>query len=311
MHNFDFSHGDLRRIDLNLLVAFDALIEERHVSRAAARLYIGQPAMSHALSRLREVFGDALFVRSGTRMEPTPRALALAPTIRTWLETACQFLFSEPLFDPVQAVGTYVLSAPDGLEALLIPSLIATLRARSPGIGVRATLLETGQEIAALDRDEVDLLITASPLRTREWHSRQTVDECGFVALYAQSQLTLPAMPALQDLAAYDHVASSHRGSAASVVDHLFAEHGTSRRIVATSASLTATGLILQAAPLISIQPSLYLPLFAGLPDIAHMPLDPQLRIQVNFIWHRRNDSQPLHAYMRALLAAQVRTLHA
>lgn len=309
MHNIDFSHGDLRRIDLNLLVAFDALIEERHVSRAAARLHIGQPAMSHALGRLREVFGDALFVRSGTRMEPTPRALALAPGIRAWLETACEFLFSERLFDPALASGTFVLSAPDGLEALLLPSLIAELRASSPGIGVRVTLLETGQELAALDRDETELLVSATPLRMREWHSREMLFESGFIALYARRQLTLPAQPTLGDLAAYGHVASSHRGGAASVVDHLFAEHGCARHIVATSASLTATGRILQAAPLISIQPALYLPLFAELPDLAYVPLDPALCVQVNFIWHRRNDSHPLHLHMRRLLARELRRL--
>lgn len=309
MHNIDFSHGDLRRIDLNLLVAFDALIEERHVSRAAARLHIGQPAMSHALGRLREVFGDALFVRSGTRMEPTARALELAPCIRAWLESASLFLFRERLFNPAEASGTFALSAPDGLEALLLPPLIAELRADAPGIHVRAALLETGQELDALDREEVDLLVSATPTRLREWHSRETLYETGFVALYAKHQLRLPLQPTLSDLAAFDHVASSHRGGAASVVDHLFAEHGCMRRIVAFSASLAATARILQAAPLISIQPRLYLPLFATLPDLAHVPLDPALHLQVNFIWHRRNDSHPMQAYMRALLGRHMRRL--
>jgi LysR family transcriptional regulator, mexEF-oprN operon transcriptional activator len=309
MHDVDFSHGTLRRIDLNLLVAFDALIEERHVSRAAARLNIGQPAMSHALGRLREVFGDALFVRSGTHMEPTPRALELAPAIRAWLESACLFLFSERLFDPALATGTFVIAAPDGLEALLLPAVIAELRATAPGIDIRAALLEIGQELAALDRGETDLLITTAPARTREWHRSEIQLECGFVAMHSCQQLTLPPQPTLLDLAAFDHVASSHRGSTASVVDHLFADHGCARRIVATSASLTATGRILQAAPLISVQPALYLPLFAELPDIVHVPLDARLRLRVNFIWHRRNDSHPLHVFMRRVLADSIHRL--
>ena len=118
MHNFDLPHSALRRIDLNLLVAFDALMQERHVSRAAQRLNLGQPAMSHALARLRELLHDPLFFRIGTQMEPTARAIELAPQIHTWLEQANQFLLQEPLFNPAQAQGTFSLSTPDGLEAM-------------------------------------------------------------------------------------------------------------------------------------------------------------------------------------------------
>jgi len=302
MHNIDFSHSALHRIDLNLLVAFDALMQERHVSRAAARLNLGQPAMSHALSRLRVILNDPLFSRSGTQMEPTQRALELAPAVHAWLAQAHQLLLTEPLFDPAQAEATFAISSPDGLEAMLYPPLIATLHQRAPRIGLRTYLFETDQQLAALDKQEVDLLISASPLNTRDWHVQQAVLECGFVALYSRKQLSLPDHPSLSDLAAYQQVASSYRGNAAGVVDHLFAEHGMRRKIVVMSASLMATGSILQQAPLISIQPSLYLPLFASSPDISHVELDQQLRIQVNLIWHRRNDSHPLHRFLRQTL---------
>ncbi|TDR80577.1 LysR family transcriptional regulator [Paludibacterium purpuratum] len=299
MHNVDFTHGDLRRVDLNLLVAFDALLETRHVSRAAERLYLGQPAMSHALARLREVFHDPLFIRSGSRMEPTARALELAEPIRAWLVLANRILFSVDSFDPARVKATYAVAAPDGLEAMLYPSLIADLRQRAPGVQLRAHLLEIDQQLGALDRDEVDLLISGSPLLARDWHGQRLLGESGFVALYSRRQLSLPPMPSLAELAACEQVASSYRGSSAGVVDHLFAEHGLQRRIVATSASLMTTGLILQRAPLISIQPSLYLPLFASLPDIEHVVLAPALHIPINLIWHRRNDNHPLHVFLR------------
>ncbi|MBV8047685.1 MAG: LysR family transcriptional regulator [Paludibacterium sp.] len=309
MHDVDFTHGDLRRVDLNLLVAFDALFEARHVSRAAARLHLGQPAMSHALARLREVFHDPLFIRSGSRMEPTARALALAGPIRDWLTLANRILFSAGDFDPARVTASYAIAAPDGLEALLYPALIARLRQRAPGVQLRAQLLEIDQQLAALDRDEVDLLISAAPLMTRDWHGQQLLGESGFVALFSRRQLSLPPKPGLAELAACEQVASSYRGSQAGVVDHLFAEHGLSRRIVAMSASLMATGRILQQAPLISIQPAFYLPLFAALPDLHHLPLDPALRIQINLIWHRRNDSHPLHRFLREQVVQSVSSL--
>lgn len=302
MHNFDLPHSALRRIDLNLLVAFDALMQERHVSRAALRLNLGQPAMSHALARLRELLDDPLFLRSGTQMEPTARALELAPQIHAWLEQANQFLLQEPLFNPALATGTFSLSTPDGLEAMLFPALIATLRQQAPMIGLRSYLLEIDQQLAALDKDEVDCLISASPLPCRDWHSQLPLLESGFVALYSTRQLQLPPRASLSDLSAYKQVTSSYRGSTAGVVDHLFAEHGLQRTIVAMSASLLATGRILQQAPLISIQPTLYLPLFDHLPEIDYVSLDPDLCIRIHLIWHSRNDSHPLHHFLRNAL---------
>jgi LysR family transcriptional activator of mexEF-oprN operon len=309
MNDFDFSHSALHRIDLNLLVAFDALMQERHVSRAAARLHLGQPAMSHALARLRQVLNDPLFTRNGTQMEPSARALELAPGVHAWLEQAHQLLLKEPLFDPAQVEATLALSTPDGLEAMLYPPLIAALHQRAPRVGLRTYMFEADQQLAALDQQEVDLLISAAPLNMRDWHSLHPVLECGFVALYSRNQLSLPLHPSLSDLAAYQQVASSYRGNSAGVVDQLFAEHGLKRNIVVMSASLMATGSILQQAPLVSIQPALYLPLFASSPDISHVELDSQLRIQISLIWHRRNDNHPLHRFLRQILTETMATL--
>jgi DNA-binding transcriptional LysR family regulator len=299
MHNFDLHHGELRRLDLNLLVAFDALMVERHVSRAASRLNLGQPAMSHVLSRLRETLGDPLFIRCGTRMEPTARALELAPRIREWLHLTRSLLLDETPFDPAQENSTFTLATPDGLEALIYPSLIASLRQQAPGILLRSYLLEVDQQLAALDRDEVDLLISATPLALRDWHSQRPLMDSRFVALYSRQQLTLPPHPTLADLASFDQIASSYRGNAAGVVDQLFADQHLTRRVVALSASLLVIGNILQQAPLLSIQPEIYLPLFETQSGIGHVVLDESLNIRINLVWHRRNDNQPLHRFLR------------
>ena len=101
----DIDYAAFRRLDLNLLVAFDALIAEASVSRAAVRLCIGQPAMSHALARLRELFGDDILFREGAAMRPTPRALALAGPIRQVLDDVLQVARGAQPFDPGRGRG--------------------------------------------------------------------------------------------------------------------------------------------------------------------------------------------------------------
>ena len=97
------NHAHLSRLDLNLLVAFDALLAEGSVTRAAERVGIGQPSMSHALARLRRLLKDELFVRAPEGMEPTPRAVALAEPIRIMLAAIQEMLLQEEGFDPAEA----------------------------------------------------------------------------------------------------------------------------------------------------------------------------------------------------------------
>lgn len=300
MHDIDISYADLRKLDLNLLVAFDAMLQERHVGRAAARLFIGQPAMSHALARLRAVLDDELFVRTGKRMEPTARALALGPRVRAWLSEGAGLLLKDEGFDPGLAEGLVRVSIPDGLESLILPRLMATLRAQAPGIRLRTQLLEVEQLQRALDDDELDLAIVGVDLPWRTWHQRERLMRSGFHYIYSPEQISLPRAAGLAHLAGLDHVVSSHRGEAASVVDQCFAAQGLSRRVVASLASMTAVLHTLRQAPLVSIQPAIYADLFK-LPGLVMKPLrtTPPIEITIDMAWHNRHDRQALHQYVR------------
>lgn len=299
MNDIDIKYADFRKLDLNLLVALDALLTERHVGRAAERLFIGQPAMSHALARLRTLFNDELFVRTGKRMEPTALALDLAPRVRAWLNEGAGFLKQES-FDPARAQGTIRLSIPDGLEALFMPPLIAMLRAQAPGVGIRVQLLEVDQLLDALDADEVDLAVVAVDLPLRRWHQQDALMRAGFNFLYCPQHLRLPRSASLAKLAECDHVVSSYRGEAASVVDKLFAQHGLNRRVVASLASMVAVVSSLRQAPLVTIQPDLYAGLL-DLTDLSLMPMktSPPLTISISAVWHNRYERDPLHRYVR------------
>src|SRR3954462_13940693 len=144
---------DLARIDLNLLVLFEAVLEERHVARAAVRLHISPSAVSHGLARLRRLLQDPLFLRQPKGVAPTARARELAAPVADILERARQVMESVEPFDAQKSVRRFVIGAPDGASAVVLPSLLEDLRANAPGIDLRVRNL-VGQfdlALAALD----------------------------------------------------------------------------------------------------------------------------------------------------------------
>src|SRR5262249_8639502 len=151
------NENDLRRLDLNLLVAFQVLVREKGVSRAAERLFLGQPAMSGALARLREVFQDEILVRTGRGMEPTTKALALYARLEPDLESIRATLFEQRAFDPAPHSRTLHLGMRDWVEAWVVPELVARVQRIAPRvrIAVRASDAQLGGRM--LQTEERDL----------------------------------------------------------------------------------------------------------------------------------------------------------
>ena len=153
------NHFDLRNFDLNLLVAFDALMEERSVTRAAARLRVQQPAMSHNLATLRVLLDDELFVRVGPTMRPTARAALLAPVIHGALGQMQGALRRDTAFDPCTATRTFRLGFSSDLETLLIPDLVALLRRVAPGLSLHGRTVFPADARRLLDEGAIDLAV--------------------------------------------------------------------------------------------------------------------------------------------------------
>lgn len=145
---------NLARIDLNLLVHFDALLTERSVTRAAARVGIGQSAMSHNLARLRELFGDELLTRGPEGLRLTPRAVTLVEPVRTTLAQIQTLVSRDQTFDPATAVRTFRFGLPDSMEILIVPTLLARLCEVAPGIHLRLYNISGKARVAALGRPD-------------------------------------------------------------------------------------------------------------------------------------------------------------
>ena len=159
------SDVDLRSVDLNLLVAFDMLMTERSVTRAAQRMSVGQPAMSAILGRLRKLFGDPLLVREGRGLVPTPLAESLSDPVRELLTQAESVLSRRSEFDPATAQRTFSVIANDYLTMTFLHPLLARLAVEAPG--VRLHIFPTGDDFAdRLRRNDIDLLIV--PLEAME-----------------------------------------------------------------------------------------------------------------------------------------------
>ncbi|MHC2354912.1 LysR family transcriptional activator of mexEF-oprN operon [Sinorhizobium meliloti] len=163
-------HFNLRSFDLNLLVAFDAMMEEMSVTRAAQRLKIQQPAMSHNISTLRTLFQDELFIRVGQVMKPTARALNLSGPVRQALRQAQAAVLMADVFDPATEQRTFRLGLSSEVELLLLPDLTARLRDIAPGIRILARGGDAAEVDAMLDAGVIDLSVGCSCLPDSRHH---------------------------------------------------------------------------------------------------------------------------------------------
>jgi len=151
---------NLRSVDLNLLVVFDALMTELHVTRAASKVGLSQPAMSNALGRLRHIFNDELLVRTAAGMQATPRADALANPVRQVLRQIEHVFESTPALDALPSTRHFNIRMSDVLAMLLLPKFLQNLEKHAPGISVDISHTAPGETVEALERDDLDLAVS-------------------------------------------------------------------------------------------------------------------------------------------------------
>jgi DNA-binding transcriptional LysR family regulator len=243
---------DRRRADLNLLVVFQKLLVERHVGRAAKRLGLTQSAASHALGRLRIMFGDPLFVRHPKGVEPTSRAHALAPIVADILDRANSMLASPGRFDPNKP-HTFTIGGTDLAVFILLVPLIERLRATAPNLDLRIRPLDTARVVAALDRQEVDCGLMPFPEPPARM-TREPVIKERFVGIARRGHPALKRRritPA--NWAALPHLLVSPRGEDSGWADEHLRKLGLKRRIVTVVPHFLAAPLIVAHSDLVTL----------------------------------------------------------
>lgn len=221
--------NDLRRIDLNLLVILDALLGEQHVTRAAERLHLSQPAVSHALARLRDLLGDPLLVRAGSGLVPTARALELAAPLAETLAQV-QSLLAPNTFDPASARRTFRLAMSDYGAALILPGLIRTLRAEAPGIDLQISHASREGMVEGLLNGDIDLAAGVLPELPGELRSTPLFKE-RYVCLLDRHSLPADGQLDLPTYLSRPHVLLEMRGSGTPEIERTLTALRERRRV--------------------------------------------------------------------------------
>jgi DNA-binding transcriptional LysR family regulator len=258
------NYAQLARTDINLLLVFDLLFEERNAGRAADRLNLSPSAVSHALRRLRLLLNDPLFLPTSKGMVPTERANALAPAISDIVKRIRGVIASADAFDPATAVRRFRLGAPDGAISILVPSLVKRIElvASNIDLAVIQLLPRPGSAdpehawrdaLAELDTGRIDLAILPHRPGQARFLSTSLYPE-DFVIVSRRGH-PFAATPSINALASARHVLVSATGDASGFVDRLLAERGQTRRVALTVPSFFMAAAAIASSDLIGAIP--------------------------------------------------------
>lgn len=306
---------NITAVNLNLLVAFEALLEEQSVSRAATRIGLSQPALSNALARLRDIFGDPLFQRTSRGMKATARALELAGPVRSGLSQLRSALTERPRFDPAASARSFRIAMTDYAELVLLPPLIRSVACVAPSVRIvvrRAERLFVPPE-AELRSGSFDAAIGFFPdakaldPRTR---SRDLFEEENVCIARKGHPLTRKRFT-LREFAAAGQVGVFYRDDTVGLIDNILAGHGLRRRLQAATPHFLSAVSIVAQSDLIAVVP-------AGLAARFRKPLGLEIRkapirlptFCMRLLWYEHNTEDPAQQWLRSEIVRCPRGVH-
>lgn len=295
---------DISRADLGLLLSLDALLAERSVSAAARRLGLSQPALSAQLARLRALFGDTLLVQSGRRMVPTARAEALRGPLRETLEQLRGLVRDGAPFDPATTTATFRVGASDSVH-LVLP-LAPLVASRAPQARLALLGLPPGGGWAALEADELDLVIAVERVTPAGARARRLLEE-RHVFVQRRGHPRGAAPPTIEEFCALDHVlVSPDGGGFHGVADATLAALGRRRRVALSVPSFLLAVPLLARSDLVGLLPRRLALAFPGVLE----SFDPPFAIPGFTLfasWHPRRQRDPAHLWLRELVTEAAR----
>jgi DNA-binding transcriptional LysR family regulator len=292
---------NLRSIDLNLLVIFDALMTERHVTRAAARIAMSQPAMSNALSRLRHIFKDELFIRNAGRMEPTPRALELGDEVQQILRQVQRLMYSHVDFDPLHSEREFTARMSDLIGALVLPSIVARLRTSAPAISLNVLHMSPERTVQSLEADQLDFGISMELEHSRSLLESPLCADRMCCVMSADHPLASGKLT-LQAFLKYPHLRVSMSPTDIRFVDNVLADRGLKRKIAINVPNWLLVPPTLIGSDLLAVVSERLARRFASGVLVAK-PLPFESRpFEWTLYWHRRYDKSAPHVWMRTLV---------
>jgi DNA-binding transcriptional LysR family regulator len=300
---------NLNTIDLNLLVVFEALVSERNVSRAADRLGVTQPAVSHALKRLRHLFKDDLLTRGPNGMQPTGRALSLYPGVQSVLADVQSMVSTGTVFDPAATSHTFRLSMSDAMCVEVLPLIMRQLRRDAPNIDLVISTSGPQDSCRRLADDEVDLAIGVFPHVPKEF---------GCSALYRDTLVCIADKKnkrlknGRMDLQAYldsPHVTVARNRDSGIQVDEILDSMGIARRIVVALPHYLSVPALIRGTDLVALSRKRLLSVLQRSSELVVFPVPLPMKVpELEFIqiWHKRYEGDPGHRWLRDLVRRAV-----
>jgi DNA-binding transcriptional LysR family regulator len=298
----ELSTSELRRLDLTLLLVFLGLLRHRKALDVAAELGLTQSAISQSLKRLRDIFGDELFLRRPHGMEPTATAVALEAPVAAAVDALRGALGAARSFDPATATGLVRVAALDAEQAVLIPPLAARLSRLAPGLTLSVLPLGRGAALEALAEGRAHLVLGYVWDLPDAISGEPLYDESFLVAGRSEA---LPDAPhiSLDDYCAADHILISPGGDLRGVVDDQLAAMDRGRRVVlGLPAFLPALAAVAASGTLVTLPARVARAFAPGFGLAMAEPPIPVRTFPVSVFWHRRNDTDPRTTWIRRQL---------
>lgn len=292
-------HFNLRNFDLNLMLVFDALMKERSVTKAAARLRVHQPAVSHSLSTLRLLLQDDLFVRIGQSMRPTPRACSLAQGISKVLSQAHQLLLTSQGFDPMLEERTFRIGCYSEIEVLLIPLLAEHLRERAPKMRLHARTTSPATVARMLDDQSIDFAVGCFHSEQSRFRRRELFGQ-SLMCCYNPKLLNFPKRLTLKHYRSTRHALVSQSQDLGGCLDQVFRQHDLQIDVAVAAPEFLSILAAVERAPLIATLPRWIVQRFAGMFKLqsCEAPFENQLP-PVTVMWPSHVDKEPASEWIR------------
>lgn len=292
------------RFDLNLLPIAVAIAQERSVSRAAERLGMSQPAVSAALSRLRQTFNDKLFIRTSNGMEPTPRALSLIEPAREILARVEEEVLQEEGFDPAKTSGCFTLALFDIGEMVFLPKLLSRIQQEAPHASVSSVTLSAAEIPHALETGKVDIALGYFPdIQSNNFFQQRLFSRSFTCLLRADHPIRGNRLTRRQFLE-LGHAVVKADGSSQEVLERFLEANDIRRRVVLSTPHFMSIPFIVASSDLVVTVPLAVATSFAKLANIKLMkpPFDiPAVELRQH--WHRKVHQDPRNIWLRNLVA--------
>lgn len=293
---------DIRSLDLNLLVVFDAMLHHQNVSKAAEAIKLSQPAMSAAISRLRTLFDDPLFVRTKAGMEPTPKAKALSPSVRLVVQTIQTDILLPKKFIPANSDRTFTLVTPDIAEVNFLPRLIAELAHQSPLINLKTLAMPREAAADSLASGAAEMAIGYFPDLHKAGFFQQKLISSSHVCLLRKKHPIVGEKITSTQFMQAPHAVVRPDGRE-HVFEQFLQSKNIKRRVVVELSHFMSLLPIIETSDLIATVPKDLADFFVQHGDVRYIPTPMKSPvIDVHLFWHQRFQKDPAHIWLRQVI---------